>query len=112
MEERIIRSRRPIRTGHSGNYSPHGSPNVTRRTDRHMSPNLSGSDDDESIEHMGIDNYADTTASTPSTINSSPDVADGESIKYKYSQKNIKFYPDGKVQEVNETKIQKKNHSS
>lgn len=51
-----------------------------------------------------LDHWPDTTAST---MNSSADVADGESIKYKFSQVNLKYYPDGNLQEVSKTRMEK-----
>lgn len=53
---------------------------------------------------MELENYPDATASSISTINSSPDVADGDCVQYSYSrrQRNLKYDSDGKLREVNE----------
>lgn len=71
-----------------------------------ISSNLSGSED-EALEPTVHDyDYTDTSMST--TLNSSADAADGECVKYSYRQRNLKYYPDGNLQELSETKIQKK----
>lgn len=53
---------------------------------------------------MELETYPDVTASSISTVNSSPDVADGDSVQYSYSrtQRNLKYDSDGKLREVNE----------
>ncbi|KAG4076628.1 hypothetical protein HA402_001915 [Bradysia odoriphaga] len=109
MDERTIRSRRPIRP-QTGSYSPsHGSP--IRRNENDLYPHLSGSEDDDvDQELMELETYPDTNSSLNTTLNSSSDVADCGGIKVRRSQteKNVKYYPNGKVQEVNMWKTSEK----
>ncbi|KAJ6633079.1 hypothetical protein Bhyg_16615 [Pseudolycoriella hygida] len=90
MEERI-RPRRPIHAGRDSDNSPsHRS--LNRREIRHLSPHLSGSEDDENDK---AEMY-DTTAS-PNTTNSSLDVPDGVNYTYSQTVRNKILLPNGVV---------------
>ncbi|XP_037043075.1 uncharacterized protein LOC119079351 [Bradysia coprophila] len=111
MDERTIRSRRPIRPAQRGSYSPsHGSP--IRRNENELYPHLSGGEEEDDVDQelIELESYADTNSSLNTTLNSSSDVADCGGIKVSRcrKEKNVKYYPDGNVQEVNMWKTSEK----
>lgn len=75
----------------------------------HQYRNLSGSEEDDVEQELGLDDYPDTTATSISPLNSSLDDPDGNSIHYTYSKtkRNIELYPDGKVKALTETRTKK-----